>query len=237
MNRRARPKINKSPGNDQPNSIGESGLMVQGLVAGDSAEPEEEIRLLRLALELQRQAGNRSAEANNLGNLTAACLQLGQTREAYEHSREALALYRELGDVMGEAHAMLHNGVAAHRLGRLDEAECHYREALALCDLHNLAHLRAALLSYFARLHLDRGDIATAATAADEAIAACAEIGYSRGHAHALATLGRALAPLGEVDHAVACLRAAAELFGRVGVVGSEDIHTINQEIARITRT
>ena len=117
-------------------------------------------------------------------------------------SEEGLALARAHGYVFGQARALLALGITAEWQGDLDLAAARYEESRGLMeslkDAVRLPHWTLLPVANLADVALLRGDPASAATLAEQAVAGWREAGYLWGIAQALGTAAAAASERGD---------------------------------------
>ena len=117
-------------------------------------------------------------------------------------SEEGLALARAHDYVFGQARALLALGITAEWQGDLDLAAMRYEESRGLMesleDAGRLPHWTLLPVANLADVALLRGDPASAAMLAEEAVAGCREAGYLWGLAQALGTAAAAASERGD---------------------------------------
>ena len=117
-------------------------------------------------------------------------------------SEEGLALARAHDYVFGQARALLALGITAEWQGDLDLAAARYEESRGLMesleDAGRLPHWTLLPVANLADVALLRGDPASAATLAEEAVAGWREAGYLWGLAQALGTAAAAASERGD---------------------------------------
>jgi predicted ATPase/DNA-binding CsgD family transcriptional regulator len=117
-------------------------------------------------------------------------------------SEEGLALARECGYAFGQARALLALGITAEWQGDLDLAAARYEASRGLMesldDSVRLPHWTLLPVANLADVALLRGDPASAATLAEEAVAGWREAGYLWGIAQALGTAAAAASERGD---------------------------------------
>ncbi|MEU5402292.1 BTAD domain-containing putative transcriptional regulator [Streptomyces sp. NPDC005963] len=208
-------------------------LTVRALVAANlDGHDERTLAVLTEARACQHSTGNLSAEANTLGNLTFTHIMREEPAEAIAASDDGLALYRRLGDPMGEAQILIHRGTAWKQLGDTEAAMRCYAATLELSRELDMRYLEANILHRIAETHLLCADAQAAAGVAEQAVEISRETAMTRAEARALATLGEALAELGQRDRAIACVRESVALYGRLGLAEGEKVE---QTLLRLT--
>src|SRR5215213_9065050 len=117
-------------------------------------------------------------------------------------SEKGLALARAHGYIFGQARALLALGITAEWQGDLDLAARRYEESRSLMesldDSVRLPHWTLLPMANLADVALLRGDPATAATLAEEAVAGWRQAGYLWGIAQALGTAAAAASERGD---------------------------------------
>ncbi|GAA3438149.1 AfsR/SARP family transcriptional regulator [Kutzneria kofuensis] len=224
--------IELSTRHGSPHLLAEA-MTVRALALDSDGDPAAAVELFRETLELQRTNGNRSAEANTLGNLTHSYVKVDRLIEAVNAGALGLTLYRELGDRMGETQILLQRGTALQASGRAEDAMACYVDALALSRELGIRYVEANTLIRIADARLRAGDAKAAATAADQATMLAKEIGFARAQARALATLGRALATLGQTDRAAACLHETRQILAEHGLAEGDEVAQLLVEMGR----
>lgn len=126
-------------------------------------------RDLKLALKLQRRAGNRKGEAVALSDLGLFHQSLGRIGEARHHFATAAAVSRELGDATNEAVALINLGRLAIEEGDASGAEAAFRRALP--SAASLPEGEAAVLLGLAQVLRARSDPEGALREAEIALA------------------------------------------------------------------
>ncbi|QFR01003.1 tetratricopeptide repeat protein [Streptomyces phaeolivaceus] len=132
----------------------------------------------RLAMELFRAGGRRSAYASVLNSVGWYHALLGEYREALRHCHEALALLQELGDRYGEAATWHTLAYAHHHLGRHPNALVGYGHALALYRELGVPYLEACTLVHIGDTHTAMGDHDTAHEVRQQALTLLITLGH-----------------------------------------------------------
>lgn len=143
------------------NSLGQLALREGDLAAAG--------QLMEAALARFRLIGSRRNEATVLNGLANLRQREGRLEEALELSVHTLALHRELGNPSGEISALSRLAATAASLGRLQEALGYGEEALTLAERIGERPAMGLARSLLGRMHLDRGDTATARTLLEHA--------------------------------------------------------------------
>jgi predicted ATPase len=158
----------------------------------------DETGVLRLAGEAALQAGS----------LTRALALLDRAAERVEQD----------GDTAGMPELLDRRALVLQALGRDVEAIEVVEAALRLPEAESSNPIRAALLTRLARSLAHVRDLEAARRVAQSAVDAAREAGDGELEADALITLGTAEAYVGDVDRALAALRAGLERAGELGI-------------------
>ncbi|MBT6489215.1 MAG: tetratricopeptide repeat protein [Deltaproteobacteria bacterium] len=106
----------------------------KALLHSRCGEGEEALKNQEEALNLHRQAGNRTAEGGCLSNLGVSYRRRGEFDKAQQFYEQALAIHREVGNRPDQA-VMLNNLANLYkRENRLKEARAYLQEAIDICD-------------------------------------------------------------------------------------------------------
>ncbi len=163
----------------------------------------QEIELLKLALEAARRQAKPDEEGKALGTLGIAYKNLGQYDRAIQYHEQALTISREIGDRRSEGSILGNLGIAYANLGQYDRAIQYHEQALSISreigdrrgegsDLGNLGN------AYFSLGQYDR-----AIQQYEQALTISREIGDRQNEGNWLSGLGVAYRNLGQVDRAI----------------------------------
>ncbi len=122
------------------------------------------------ALESTRESGNLGTQAFALLGLGRVRLTLGLPREAIADLEGALALFRKTDNSIGVIGTLVDLGRAAQALGDMDRAAELFQQARDLSRQRKTLMAEAVAQAAVARLERDRGDLAGAAGAMEEAL-------------------------------------------------------------------
>ncbi|MGH7837588.1 MAG: hypothetical protein ACREQC_07140, partial [Candidatus Binataceae bacterium] len=177
-------------------------------------------RALGYAQEAQRryrEIGDREGEAE-AGTRVATALSFHMRfEEASSEFAAAARIYRALGNRLQFAY-LLFNQTGAHlQLGLLDDARSSLTSALEIFEAIDDTRGRAACLTNLSMVRLLQQAPAEAKEIGARALVAAAEIGNHAIEAGALANLGNAERELGELDAALAHMKEAIAIRGRLG--------------------
>ncbi|WP_169787738.1 AfsR/SARP family transcriptional regulator [Luteipulveratus mongoliensis] len=183
------------------------------------------------AIRLWAEAGSIRGRAVALRVRSSALSHLDRTSESLESAQEAARLFATLGDRHGELDSMVAIGLLHSRNGRLEQAAEIYVEALTLTESGDFRWQRAIVLGNIADLRRRLGrttDAVMSFERALEADAAADLIGsyYEAEHRWGLAT---SMHELGGTDRARVEWRQAAEQLHQLGLIGAEELHSIEQ--------
>ncbi len=164
-------------------------------------EPREGQQWLEAAL-AAGSAVSAEIRADALFTASALAQVRGDFSRSTALSEEGLALARAHGYAFGQARALLALGITAEWQGDLDLAATRYEESRRLMeslgDAVRLPHWTLLPVANLADVALLRGDPASAATLAEEAVAGWREAGYLWGIAQALGTAAAAASERGD---------------------------------------
>ncbi|MFF0232516.1 BTAD domain-containing putative transcriptional regulator [Micromonospora sp. NPDC005254] len=133
-----------------------------GIALAQLGRPRAAISRFEQALVIDREIGDRRAEAGTLANLAAACEEVGELAAAARHGELAMGLLRATGQHLGAAVASENLALVARELGRLDEARTAAEEAVRVGRTIGARHEEAASLTTLGRVHGDAGRYAEA---------------------------------------------------------------------------
>ncbi|WP_239124405.1 AfsR/SARP family transcriptional regulator [Rhizocola hellebori] len=146
----------------------------------ESVDAKRALRYANQALELARQCGYRSGEADALNAIAMCANHFGDYEEALRTGGMALAMLREMDSPYGVAAAVSTVGLAHHRLGRLPEAIDEFEESIALYRKVNRPLYVAGNLVSVGDIYREAGRCAEAGRAWHEAIVIYRELGQVR---------------------------------------------------------
>jgi class 3 adenylate cyclase/tetratricopeptide (TPR) repeat protein len=146
---------------------------------------------------------------------------------AVEHGEKALALSREAGDVETMAYAMNDIARAYSMSGQIAEADAAFAQARDMWEELNNLPMLADALSMWAQMRQMQGQLKSAATLADEALAVSTRIGNLWGQSLSAFTLGSILIVLGRVSDGLQLLWYAMAVGDRAGFLAPRFSGTI----------
>jgi len=178
--------------------------------------PRELIQWMNSALQSAQRLKNRPDEANSLGNMGNAYYLLGEYRRAIEFHEQRLAIAREIGDRQGEANALGNLGVAYYSLGEYRRAIEFLEQVLAIAREIGDRRGEAYALGNLGIAHKNLGEYRRAIEFYEQRLAIAREIGDRQGEANALWNMSLTLDKLVERAQAVACARAALDIYEQI---------------------
>lgn len=206
-----------------------TGEIYNGLavVAGRRRRHEEALRWFDAALAEYRKIGAPAGEALVLSYSARDHLGLGHPEEAIAAAERGLALFTEIGSGAGMARARYHLGIVLSRVGRFAEAVVHHAECLEFFRASRQRVWEQRVCCRLAETFIAAGRHSDAARYAEQALAVSREIAHPYGEAQSLAALGRALSGLGGTRRSGDCLRAAHDIFRRLGSPEADDLRAL----------
>ncbi|MFB7270886.1 tetratricopeptide repeat protein [Streptomyces sp. NPDC056244] len=178
---------------------------------------EEWTELAALAVEAARRLGDRTVEAQVLGNLTAALVGADRHKEAIAAAQEAVALCRATGDRYGEAMALGNMATALQEERRFQEAISVSHDARAVFREIGHWHGEGMALATLGRVRLGLRQFEETIVACRDAAAICHETGDRQNEKSALTNLGLALVETRRYKEAIAACQDAATISADIG--------------------
>lgn len=123
------------------------------------------------ALACFRTIGDRQSESSTLNRLGLLCYQASDAEAARTYSQAALSIAQEIGDRWLESSSLTKLGHALAALGQTAAATEGYQKAVSLWREQGRPDLALESVAGLARIALDRADLATAKTYAEELVA------------------------------------------------------------------
>ncbi len=186
-------------------ALGES-CFAQGAM-GDALEQFEQ------SLAIQRELGDRSAEAGALQRLGSIHQSIGDDALAVDYYERSLALALETSDGRAEARASM--GLGSYHLehGDFDGALIHYLHGRAITRRLGMARAERIVNGYLGVLHFDHDRIETAESFLHDAVRDSQAAGDVRVEGIFQSVLGGVFATLDRIDEARAALDSADQLL------------------------
>ncbi|MGW2248735.1 BTAD domain-containing putative transcriptional regulator [Kitasatospora sp. NPDC001660] len=198
-----------------------------GVLAQFQHRYQEAVRLYDEANSLARALGHRAGQTATALNSALAQVRDGRPAEAAAACRRLLPGLTDAEEWTGLSYALYVLGLASHELGEHRQAVTALEECLRICRAAGIP-LREAQARYrladTLRL-LDRHE--EALEQARQALDDCRELSAERDLGHALVITARTLDDLGRTDEALDHLRAAEELFDRLGLPDAEHVRQL----------
>jgi CHAT domain-containing protein/Tfp pilus assembly protein PilF len=174
------------------------------------------------ALAIQREIGDRQAQALTLTGIGGLYSALGEYDKAVDYQLQALSLFKELGSPGGQALCLTEiAGVMGH-LGRYSTAFDYYQRALIIQRRFGNRWGEAGSLHAMGDLYSDLGQDEKALDYLRKALAIRRETGYPRDDAAILVDMASAYGGLGQYDNALDYAQQALTLFRKFGSRGGE---------------
>jgi tetratricopeptide (TPR) repeat protein/transcriptional regulator with XRE-family HTH domain len=178
---------------------------------------QEAIAIHACALRAARNAGDRAAEAEALGNLGIVHWRQSRYPKATRHFRRALVLCREIRDQAGEARALNNLGIIGWQQGRHQQAAELYQQAAALFREAGSRVGEARALGNLGIVELRQGRYSQAADHYQQALALHRQAGNRPDEAQGLGGLGDVELRQGRYSQASDHYQQALALHREVG--------------------
>jgi tetratricopeptide (TPR) repeat protein len=179
--------------------------------------PRERINWLTTSLAAARGLHHRRTEANHLGNMGLAYIDLGEPRQAITVNEQVLAIMRELGDRRSEGSVLGNIGFAYANLGETERAIEFYDQHLAIAREIGDRLGEGNALGNLGLAYANLGEPRRALAFHEQDLTIAREIGDRRGETDALGNLGLAYADLGETHRAVEFYEQALAIAREIG--------------------
>jgi tetratricopeptide (TPR) repeat protein/transcriptional regulator with XRE-family HTH domain len=173
--------------------------------------------LNEIALQVARDAGDRSDEAQTLSDLATASWWLGEFDHAVAYNQLSLGLRRALGDRRGESLALGNLSEDYRALGRVGEALAYQRQSLAIIRELGDRPAEARSLNGMGLLSEAGGRFQEAAVWYEQALALLREVGDRAGEGGVLGNLAEVCVRGGDPQHAVRWAEDAAMVCREAG--------------------
>jgi NB-ARC domain. len=198
-----------------------------GVVTGRKRRHEEALGWFDAAMKAFREIGAPAGEALVLSYSARDHLGLGHVDEAIAAAERGLAIFTEIGSGAGMARARYHLGVVLSQVGRFTEAVVHHAECLEFFRASRQRVWEQRVCCRLAETFIAAGRYTDATRHAEQALAVSREIAHPYGEAQSLAALGKALTGMGSTRRSGDCLRAAYDIFRRLGSPEAEDLRAL----------
>jgi tetratricopeptide (TPR) repeat protein len=174
-----------------------------GTVSQFLGQYQEALNLYQQSLEIQREIGDRSGEANSLMNLGNVYDSLGQYQKALNFHQQSLAIQREIGDIQGEANSLNNLGNVYGSLGQYQEALDFFQQSLEIQREIGDIQGEASLLTGLGNVYNLSGKYQEALNFYQQSLEIFREIGDRNGEATSLMDLGVVHNSLGKYQEAL----------------------------------
>ena len=169
------------------------------------------------ALELYRQVGNISAQANTLDKLGFVADQLGEKELALAQHNRALEIYQSLGDRRGEVIAINNIGHVFSTTGDKQQALEYYTKALDILRELGDRQWLGSTLNNIGAVHEAFGDLDQALQYYEESLPILREVENQGGEARTLLNIGSIYGIFGEKQQALDYYEQALPIFREIG--------------------
>lgn len=186
-----------------------------GYACWDAARVDEAHRHFQHALTVSQELRDRDSQATVLGVLTGVNITVGRYMRAYEYASVALTMSQSLGNHVGEGIATENLGIVDLLRGNQSQAIRLLERSLELYRRHQVRLIEPDAHSELARALYRDGRLESAASHAELAVRAFAEIGDDSASAWAKSRLGLIQAALGDPAAALAHHREALPVMLR----------------------
>jgi len=195
-----------------------------GLIYSDLGKPDEALKYLEEALEIDRRIGYEQGIASSLNNIGLIYSDLGKPDEALKYHKEALEIDRRIGYEQGIARDLGNIGLIYSDLGKPDEALKYLEEALEIDRRIGYEQGIARDLGNIGVIYTGLGKPDEALKYHKEALEIDRRIGHEQGIARDLGNIGNIYGDLGKPDEALKHLKEALEIFRRIGAQPQIDV-------------
>ncbi len=165
------------------------------------------------AVVLFRQSGDRRAEAYAISSIGSVENNLGNTQKAFDLHQQALKTFQETGERHGEASTLSNLAEIYWKRGDRRRSLESYQRSLLLWKTENFREGEAVALSSLGFVHESNGETAKALDHHEQALRLFRLLGDTRGEAAALYGVSRLMYKTGNLDEALAKIRAAIALI------------------------
>jgi predicted ATPase len=183
----------------------------------ETAEFEENRRVLGQSLSLSQQLGDHWQQAHTLALLATVYAALGQSENAKGTYAESLILFRRLGDEWMVAETLRLSGRLAWSNGDYNKADGMLIESLELSQRHNNQMDSISALGDLSVLARDRGDNVSAVDYAQRSVRSGRETGDRYGLTVALGLLADAYSQLGAFEQAHQTFEESSVITAEMG--------------------
>jgi tetratricopeptide (TPR) repeat protein/transcriptional regulator with XRE-family HTH domain len=168
--------------------------------------------------------GNQLGRANALAELADAHRATGHYATAIPMLEEALSIFTDLGNQLGKANVLTRLGTVVRSTGDYAGAVGSLNKALAIFRELGDRSAQATVLNGLGTVCLPGGAVSQAKTYHGLALGLARDTASSWDEASALTGLGRCAHATGDISEAKQFLRAALEIFDRIGAAESAEV-------------
>ena len=195
-------------------------LLRQGyelLKQGTAESKKQAIEISEKALQLYREAGNKTWEALTLLGIGRVYSDLGEKQKALDYFNQSLTLWREVRDKTGEARTLTDIGRVYNDLGEKQKALDYYNQSLPLLQQVRDKTREAATLHNIGRVYNDLGEKQKALDYFNQSLPLSRQVGNKFGVATTLYNIGAVYNDLGEKQKALDYFNQSLPLSRQVG--------------------
>ena len=180
-------------------------------------KPDEALRNLEQARDINKTIGNKGGVANSLVEIAGVEASLGKSNEALAEYTEAISIDKEIGAKKSIADAMVNMGVLLQDKGQFDKALGLYKESLQMQrDLGDESN-QAVCLNNIGGVYLAQGKSDDALTYYQQALQLREKLGAPADIAETLHNLGEGYTKTAQYDNAMTNYMRALELYRKAG--------------------
>ena len=189
-------------------------------------KPDEALRNLQQAMDINKTLGKKSGVANSLNEIANVEGSEGKTDEALAKYKEAIAIDKEIGANKSVGDTLLNMGVLLEGKGRYDEALNLYKESLQVeRDLGDEA-TQAQCQNNIANVYLAQGKSDDALTYYQQSLQLREKLGVPSDIAQTVHNLGEAYTRTAQYDNAMTSYMRALDLRRKAGDAKGADLET-----------
>ncbi|MEM7584221.1 MAG: CHAT domain-containing tetratricopeptide repeat protein [Acidobacteriota bacterium] len=191
-------------------------LFAQGILQRELRQRDQELDLLRRALQIWQRAGDLGGQAQALMEIASTLRRRGEPQQSEQHYRQALGLWQGLGDLQGQARTLNYLGLS---LARSDpgRALAPYEQALERFRLADDRFQAAVVLNNLGGLHNLLGDPLEAMRLYQLALAAHRELGDLRQQGTVRHNMAATLLRSGSLQQALEAFGESLEIRRQLG--------------------
>ncbi|NET90846.1 MAG: tetratricopeptide repeat protein [Kamptonema sp. SIO1D9] len=191
-------------------------------------EYQRAIEFHQQSLEIFREIGDRSGEANSVNNLGNAYYSLGEYQRAIEFHQQSLEIFREIGDRSGEANSVNNLGNAYYSLGEYQRAIEFHQQSLEIKRAIGDRGGEANSLGNLGNAYHSLGEYQRVIEFHQQSLEIKRAIGDRGGEANSLYNLGISYKSLSEYQTALISYQQALEVYEQLNLT-NDVIDCLNQ--------